>query len=129
MIKIDLRKVKHMKMGYCKNCKKKFSGRPDQLYCSLKCKNAHNNSLIALNKRITKQIDKTLHQNRDILQKILSNEKTKTVSREYLIAKEFDFRYYTNIYETKKGSRYYFCYNFGYIIQKDAKITIVQNQL
>ena len=40
--------------------------------------------------------------------------KTK-MSREKLIQKGFDFNHFTNIYKTKDGAIYYYCYEQGYL--------------
>ena len=40
--------------------------------------------------------------------------KTK-MSREKLIQKGFDFNYFTNVYKTKEGAIYYYCYEQGYL--------------
>ena len=66
----------------------------------------------------------------NFLSKILINffelKKTK-VLRETLIQKGFDFNYFTHIYTTKKGTSYYFCYDYGYLILEDGYYFIVKD--
>ncbi len=47
------------------------------------------------------------------------------VHRNLLLEKGFNFDYLTNIYETKKGGVYKFCYDQGYLELDDNNIAIV----
>lgn len=44
-----------------------------------------------------------------------------------LIDKGFDFDYFTNIYQTRSGNIYYFCYEFGYLPLKNNYYSLVKN--
>ena len=55
-----------------------------------------------------------LRKNYRILSELNIEGKTKT-SRTKLIAKGFDFEFFTNILNTKTGNTYYFLYDQGYM--------------
>lgn len=61
---------------------------------------------------------------------VLLNPGGKTkVSREKLEKLGFNFKYYTHIYETLKGVRYFYCYDYGYLPINDREILlIIQNK-
>jgi len=40
----------------------------------------------------------------------------------------FNFNYFTNIYETKTGNRYHFCYDQGYLELDDGMYALVVRQ-
>ena len=61
-----------------------------------------------------RRINSILRKNRRILAKLNPDGK-KTVDGITLAEEGFNFHYFTNIYRTQKGSKYFFCYDFGYI--------------
>ena len=50
------------------------------------------------------------------------------VSRDQLLIKGFNFNYYTNIYTTKSGTTYHFCYDQGYLKLENDWYAIVERQ-
>ncbi|ESU29882.1 hypothetical protein FLJC2902T_03610 [Flavobacterium limnosediminis JC2902] len=51
-------------------------------------------------------------------------EKSKT-TRSKLVAKNFDFDFFTSVYQTKSGNTYYFLYDQGYrAIENDGFILV-----
>jgi hypothetical protein len=48
------------------------------------------------------------------------------VSRQQLTDKGFDFNYYTNIYETEKMDKYFYCYEMGYLSISEKLILLVK---
>ena len=52
----------------------------------------------------------------------------KSVNGVKLSEEGFNFHYFTNVYSTKKGMRYYFCYDYGYIKLEDNQFILVQKQ-
>ena len=60
------------------------------------------------------KINRILRNNRRILAAFNPEGKAK-VRKEKLLTAGFQFAYYTNIYETKAGRIYKFCYDQGYI--------------
>lgn len=53
------------------------------------------------------------------------NDKTKT-TRDKLLAKGFNFNYFTHTYETKTGSVYHFCYEEGYLMLDNDEVLLVR---
>jgi len=45
----------------------------------------------------------------------LNVNETSKVSRKRMTSEGFNFDYYTNVYRTKTGKTYHFCYDQGYL--------------
>ena len=56
----------------------------------------------------------TLRKNYKILEELIPEETAKA-SKSRLLQKGFNFSFYTNVYTTKKGTNYYYCYEYGYL--------------
>lgn len=98
----------------CLQCGEPFSGRVDKKFCCDQCRNTYNN---VLNKDVSnniRNINNILRKNRRILEE-LNPRGTIKVHRNKLEAKGFNFDYFTNIYTTKTGNSYRFCYEQGYL--------------
>ncbi len=61
-----------------------------------------------------RNINRRLARNRKILEQLNPGGKTK-IHRQKLVNEGFDFNHFTSIYETRKGLRYYFVYEQGYL--------------
>ncbi len=101
-------------MKNCIECGEKFSGREDKKFCSDGCRNAYNNKINKDSTNYMRNINNKLRKNYRILSELNVEGKTKT-SRVKLIAKGFDFEFFTNILHTKTGNTYYFLYDQGYM--------------
>jgi len=108
-------------------CGEKIVGRSDKKFCSDQCRNAFNNTIKRSTEKIITDINKILRKNRTILKQFNPEGRT-TVRTKYLEKMEFDFRYYTHTYTTKKKFEYRFCYEYGYFIIDDIKTLIVNWQ-
>lgn len=95
-------------------CGEKIVGREDKKFCSDYCRNAFNNKLNKDSNNLVRNVNNSLRKNYRILQELNPEEKTKT-SKSKLLAKGFNFDYFTNIYTTKTGTVYYFVYDQGYL--------------
>lgn len=111
----------------CNHCGEKISGRIDKKFCSDYCRNAFNNRLNSDANQYVRSINNKLRKNRRILEKLNINTTTR-VHRDQLTKEGFDFNFFTNIYQTKKGSTYFFCYDHGYIPLNATLYTIVQKK-
>lgn len=98
----------------CPECGERILGRADKKFCSDSCRNAYNNKLNSDSSNYIRNINNILRRNRRILEE-LNPQGTAKYSRSRMLEKGFDFNYFTNTYTTKKGSTYYFCYDFGYL--------------
>ncbi|MEZ4853173.1 hypothetical protein [Flavobacterium sp.] len=108
----------------CLECGDKIMGREDKKFCSDGCRNAYNNKMNKDQNNLMRNINNKLRKNYRILCALNPNDKTKT-SRTKLIAKGFDFDFFTSIYQTKNGNMYYFLYDQGYMeIENDGFLLV-----
>lgn len=100
----------------CLLCSKAIKGRSDKKFCDDYCRAAYNNELKAPANNLVRNINNALGKNRRILQSYLNVEKEicKT-TKDKLLEKGFQFKYITHTYLNKKGDRYFFCYDLGYL--------------
>lgn len=111
-------------MKNCIECGEKFVGREDKKFCSDGCRNAFNNKINKDSTNYMRNINNKLRKNYRILSELNVDGKTK-VSRAKLIAKSFEFEFFTNILNTKTGNTYYFLYDQGYMpIENDFFILV-----
>ncbi|RKS55787.1 hypothetical protein BC962_0757 [Gillisia mitskevichiae] len=98
----------------CPECGEKIIGRTDKKFCSDYCRNAYNNKINKDSTNLVRNVNNLLRKNYRILQELNPTDKTKT-SKSKLLAKGFNFEYFTSIYTTKTGTVYYFVYDQGYL--------------
>ena len=98
----------------CLECAEKIVGRTDKKFCSDYCRNAYNNNLNKDRKNLVRNVNNRLRKNYRILEELNPADKTKA-SKSKLLARGFDFEYFTSIYKTKSGNVYYFVYDQGYL--------------
>ena len=105
----------------CLNCGKTLEGRSDKKYCDPYCKSAYQ---YRKNKEkeasLFVKIDKQLRLNRRILKTYNKAGKT-TVRKEVLLKKGFNPHFFTHYWKAKNGNVYLFCYEFGFMKQKENK--------
>ncbi|MCR9171710.1 MAG: hypothetical protein NXI10_04410 [bacterium] len=118
---------KGMEERKCAECGDALHGRKDKRFCSDYCRNTHNNRLNEDATKYMRRINNILRKNRRILSQMNPDGK-KTVSGITLAEEGFNFHYYTNIYETKKGGVYYFCYEQGYLKMDNDTYMLVHKQ-
>lgn len=112
----------------CLECNEVFQGRSDKKFCSDMCRNAYNNKVKSNDINLVRNINNALRKNRRILEELNPTGKSKT-QRSKLLEKGFDFNYFTNIYTTQKGARYFFCYDYGYLpIENDYFLLVLSQE-
>jgi hypothetical protein len=111
----------------CKECGQVLNGRKDQKFCSDYCRNTYNNRQNEDATAYVRRINNILRKNRRILAAMNPTGKV-TVDGIRLAEEGFNFHYFTNIYETKKGSQYFFCYEQGYIKLENDQYMLVHKQ-
>lgn len=111
----------------CIECGDEFQGRSDKKFCSSNCRSSFNNKLNSDSSNFIRNINNRLRKNRRILAALNPNGKTK-IHRDKLIGEGFNFSYFTNIYETKNGNLYKFCYDQGYLELDDGYLALVVKQ-
>jgi hypothetical protein len=111
----------------CLECSTKLTGRVDKKFCSDQCRVSFNNRLNSNETNYVRNVSNTLRKNRRILTELNTAGKTR-VSGSKLKEKGFDFQYFTNLYKTKDGSVYYYCYEQGYLpIENDFYLLVVKH--
>lgn len=102
-------------------------GRADKKFCDSDCRSSHYNRLHRASNNFIRKINRRLTKNRRILKELNPEGKT-TVHRNQLLKMKFDFDYYTNVYRTKAGKIYYFCYDQGYLPLENGFYALVERQ-
>jgi hypothetical protein len=113
-----------MEDNLCPECENKIIGRVDKKFCSDACRNSYNNKQNKDATNYIRNVNNILRKNRRALQELTPKGKSK-VNRSKLLAKGFDFGFFTNIYETKTGNKYYFCYEYGYLQLENDEYALV----
>lgn len=116
-----------MNQRQCLQCGLKFVGRSDKRFCSDQCRAGFNNTNRADSEKVIVQVNKVLRKNRTIL-RTLNPVGMSIVRKEFLVERGFHFKYFTNLYKTKEGNEYWFCYDVGYMLLEDNKVRIVDYQ-
>lgn len=113
----------------CSQCGVSIVGRFDKRFCSDQCRAAASNTrkLSDSGEQLIRSVNAILRQNRKILRHVSPEGKT-TVRRQVLELAGFDFSYVTNLYRTRKGNTYSFCYDYGYLLLPEEKVLIVKLQ-
>lgn len=111
----------------CPICNTEFDGRIDKKFCCDQCRNTYNNTLNQDVINFSRQINRVLRTNRRVLSD-LYQKNIRKVHKDKLISGGFNFDYMTNVYRTKNGKVYYFCYDLGYINSEDDFYTIVERK-
>lgn len=110
----------------CLECGEPIIGRADKKFCSDLCRNAYNNSRNRDRTNLMRKVNGILRKNRSILEAHNPNGKGK-VSKAQLLKEGFDFSYFTNMYTTKSGKQYFFCYEQGYLpIENDYLALVIK---
>jgi hypothetical protein len=111
----------------CLECGKTLLGRSDKKFCSDYCRNNYYNKQNRDSINYVRNVNNILRKNRRILAALNPNGKSK-VHREKLLGKGFNFNYFTNVYRTKTGTTYYFCYDQGYLPLDGEMFALVQKE-
>lgn len=108
----------------CPICHEIITGRRDKKFCSDQCRNDYFNRLNSDTIKYVRNINNRLRKNRRILAE-LNPGGTAKVHRDELSSKGFNFKYFTNVYKTKQGKLYYFCYEQGYLLLDNNWVALV----
>ncbi len=111
----------------CLECGEPLRGRSDKKFCSDQCRTSFNNQLKQETNSLVKKVDYTLKKNRRILLELNPNGKSR-IHRKTLMDMGFNFNYFTNIYKTKNGNTYYFCFEQGYLPIEEGYFALVVNK-
>ncbi len=111
----------------CLECGERLVGRIDKKFCNDGCRNTYNNRVNKDTRNLVRNINNRLRKNYRILEELNPGEKTK-VSRSKMMARGFDFNYFTSIYTTKAGTIYYFVYDQGYLPLENEYYALVKRR-
>ena len=127
LILVNLVFVNRENRRSCLECSEKLVGRIDQKFCCDYCRNTFNNRQNEDANKAVRNINRILRKNRRILSRLNPNGKSK-VHLIQLAELGFNFHYFTNIYTTKKGLQYIFCYDMGYREIENNEYLLVHKQ-
>ena len=116
-----------MNKKQCLECGEEFLGRADKKFCSASCRNTHHNKLNSDATGFIRNINNILRKNRRILAGFNPKGKSK-IHKDKLMEAGFKFSYFTNLYETKGGKIYHFCYDQGYLALDNDWYALVVRQ-
>ncbi len=114
----------------CLVCNKTIRGRVDKKFCNDYCRNGFNNQLKSGTNNLVRNTNNFLGKNRRILESVLPEGETMIkIKKEKLLQEGFFFKYTTQIHRNKKGSIYYYCYDYGYLPLDSEWYLIIKNEL
>jgi len=112
----------------CTLCQKIIRGRTDKKFCDDYCRNGFNNQLKSTTNNLVRNTNHALGKNRRILETLIpEGEEMVKTKKEKLLYLGYQFRYNTHFYVNKKGSIYYYCYDYGYLLLDNDWCVIVRS--
>ncbi len=113
----------------CIECSKPLKGRADKKFCDDLCRNSYNNKLNSDTNAYVRNINNILRRNRRILEEALpASEEMAKITKQKMLEKGFQFKYFTHTYTNKKGNVYYFCYEYGYLLLEGEWVLVVKRK-
>ncbi len=114
----------------CIDCGESLNGRADKKFCSDQCRNSHNNRLNSDDNNFMRNVNNILRRNRRILADLTpATEGKATLPKDKVSELGFHFGYHTHMHITRKGTTYYFCYEYGYLPHNNSDfVTIVHRK-
>ncbi|HMK04964.1 MAG TPA: hypothetical protein VK489_12260 [Ferruginibacter sp.] len=121
--------LKQKEKKTCLLCDKELKGRSDKKFCDDYCRAAYNNELKSVCNNHIRNVNNALVKNRRVLESLLPESRsTAKATREKLIEKGFQFKYHTHLYNTKNGTSYFYCYEYGYLPLENNWFLIVKGR-
>lgn len=108
----------------CQECGETLNGRIDKRFCDDQCRSTYYNRSNGAGNNLMRRINGVLKKNRRILESLNPNGKA-VVSAKEMLDKGYNFSYHTNSYTTKNGNTYFFCYEYGYLVLEDKRVSLV----
>ena len=112
-------------MNKCITCEKEFGGRSNQKFCSVTCKNKHHNRRNKEKEAIVLNINKVLHKNWTVLNKLYQIYRSTPISLDIATAYGYNPTFYTHLHSSPGGEKYTMVYDIGFKNHIDNKIQII----
>jgi predicted nucleic acid-binding Zn ribbon protein len=110
----------------CLDCGDTIRGRADKKFCSDQCRNNYNNKLNRDSNNFVRNVHGMLRKNRRILSELFDEGKT-VIHKDALYAMGYNFNFFTHIIELQDGSRFQYCFEYGFRDRGDDFIELKQN--
>jgi hypothetical protein len=74
-------------------------------------------------------INLNLSRNRRILESFLPGSRyMRSIPKHLLFSKGYRFKYFTHTYTNRKGSMFYCCYEYGYLLTENDRVLVVRKK-
>lgn len=114
------------KVKFCLSCGEPVKGRTDKKFCDDQCRSNYNNRLNSESSVMVRIINNILKKNRKLLESVIGSDGKGKISRQKLMEKGFNFKYFTQIHTTQKGSVYKLCYEYAYLSIENDLVFVVR---
>ena len=111
---------------FCLECGEPLKGRSDKKFCDDQCRSNYNNKARSDETAEMRVINNILRKNRRILESVVHADGKGKILKQKLSDQGFNFKYFTHIYQTQKGTTYRICYDFGYLPIENDFIMVVK---
>ena len=109
----------------CLECGDVIKGRADKKFCDDQCRSNYNNKLNNDGTAEMRNVNNILRKNRKILETVVHDDGRGRISKTKLTDAGFNFKYFTQLHTTLKGTTYKLCYDFGYMpVENDYYVVI-----
>ena len=89
-------------------CETPLIDRIDKKFCNNKWRNSYNNLINKDANEYVRKINVILRKNRRTISSLMNGSDKGKATKEQLLLNGFNLYYYTNIYKTKQGKKYFF---------------------
>ena len=110
----------------CLDCGDALHGRADKKFCSDQCRNNYNNKLNRDTNNYVRNVHGLLRKNRRILSDMIDEGKTR-LHKDALYALGYNFSFFTHMIELKDGSRFQYCFEYGFREVEDDFVELNKN--
>jgi len=110
----------------CLDCGDTIRGRTDKKFCTDQCRNNYNNRLNRDSNNFVRNVHGLLRKNRRILADLF-DEGRRSIHKDALFALGYNFSFFTHVIETSDGTKYHYCFEYGYRETGNDFIELKQN--
>lgn len=114
------------KEKFCLSCGEPIKGRTDKKFCDDQCRSNYNNRLNSENSVQIRIVNNILKKNRKLLEAVGGVDGKGKISKQKLMEKGFNFKYFTQMHTTQKGSVYKLCYEYAYLLIENDFVFVVK---